>query len=141
MARPLHEQRAPGEAHRQGVHRLDAQRRGATSIAPYSLRARSGARVSMPLSWEELDEARPTPSRCTTRSRASRATTRGTATSTPTRHSSSEGLHAQRAAEAARSVVGLGAVVEGEHAVEAAIAEQRAAQRAPRRAFRSSSTP
>ena len=33
--------------------------RGATSIAPYSLRARSGARVSMPLSWEELDEAAP----------------------------------------------------------------------------------
>jgi bifunctional non-homologous end joining protein LigD len=33
--------------------------RGATSIAPYSLRARSGARVSMPISWEELDTAAP----------------------------------------------------------------------------------
>lgn len=28
--------------------------RGATSIAPYSLRARVGAKVSMPISWEEL---------------------------------------------------------------------------------------
>lgn len=28
--------------------------RGATSIAPYSLRARKGARVSMPISWDEL---------------------------------------------------------------------------------------
>ena len=33
--------------------------RGATSIAPYSLRARSGARVSMPLSWKELDQTAP----------------------------------------------------------------------------------
>jgi bifunctional non-homologous end joining protein LigD len=29
--------------------------RGATSIAPYSLRARKGARVSMPIGWRELD--------------------------------------------------------------------------------------
>jgi bifunctional non-homologous end joining protein LigD len=29
--------------------------RGATSIAPYSVRARKGALVSMPISWEELD--------------------------------------------------------------------------------------
>ncbi len=28
--------------------------RGATSIAPYSLRARKGARVSMPIAWDEL---------------------------------------------------------------------------------------
>ena len=28
--------------------------RGATSIAPYSLRARKGAKVSMPISWDEL---------------------------------------------------------------------------------------
>jgi len=33
--------------------------RGATSIAPYSLRARDGARVSMPISWEELDMVAP----------------------------------------------------------------------------------
>lgn len=33
--------------------------RGATSIAPYSLRARKGARVSMPIAWEELDQVAP----------------------------------------------------------------------------------
>lgn len=33
--------------------------RGATSIAPYSLRARIGAPVSMPISWEELDTVAP----------------------------------------------------------------------------------
>jgi len=33
--------------------------RGATSIAPYSLRARKGARVSMPISWNELDAVAP----------------------------------------------------------------------------------
>jgi bifunctional non-homologous end joining protein LigD len=33
--------------------------RGATSIAPYSLRARSGARVSMPIGWDELDSVSP----------------------------------------------------------------------------------
>jgi bifunctional non-homologous end joining protein LigD len=33
--------------------------RGATSIAPYSIRARKGARVSMPISWEELDTVAP----------------------------------------------------------------------------------
>lgn len=33
--------------------------RGATSIAPYSIRARNGARVSMPISWEELDTVDP----------------------------------------------------------------------------------
>ncbi|WP_168120425.1 DNA ligase D [Paenibacillus sp. HB172176] len=33
--------------------------RGATSIAPYSLRARKGAKVSMPISWEELDSIAP----------------------------------------------------------------------------------
>jgi DNA primase len=33
--------------------------RGATSIAPYSIRARSGARVSMPITWEELDTLAP----------------------------------------------------------------------------------
>ncbi len=33
--------------------------RGATSIAPYSLRARKGALVSMPISWEELDTVSP----------------------------------------------------------------------------------
>lgn len=29
--------------------------RGATSVAPYSLRARKGAKVSMPIGWDELD--------------------------------------------------------------------------------------
>ena len=33
--------------------------RSATSIAPYSLRARKGASVSMPISWEELDTIAP----------------------------------------------------------------------------------
>ena len=33
--------------------------RGATSIAPYSLRARTGATVSMPILWEELDTIAP----------------------------------------------------------------------------------
>ena len=33
--------------------------RGATSIAPYSLRAREGAKVSMPISWDELYTVAP----------------------------------------------------------------------------------
>lgn len=33
--------------------------RGATSIASYSLRAREGAKVSMPISWDELDTVAP----------------------------------------------------------------------------------
>lgn len=33
--------------------------RGATSIAPYSIRARKGAPVSMPIAWEELDVVAP----------------------------------------------------------------------------------
>ena len=33
--------------------------RGATSIAPYSLRARQGATVSMPIFWSELDKIAP----------------------------------------------------------------------------------
>lgn len=33
--------------------------RGATSVAPYSIRARKGARISMPISWEELNTVAP----------------------------------------------------------------------------------
>jgi len=33
--------------------------RGATSIVPYSLRARKGAKVSMPIGWDELDTVAP----------------------------------------------------------------------------------
>jgi bifunctional non-homologous end joining protein LigD len=33
--------------------------RGSTSVAPYSLRARDGAKVSMPIAWEELDLVAP----------------------------------------------------------------------------------
>lgn len=33
--------------------------RGATSIAPYSVRARQGASVSLPIAWEELDSVSP----------------------------------------------------------------------------------
>ncbi|MPN58368.1 Multifunctional non-homologous end joining protein LigD [bioreactor metagenome] len=33
--------------------------RGATSIAPYSIRARKGAAVSMPIAWDELDTVAP----------------------------------------------------------------------------------
>ena len=33
--------------------------RGATSVAPYSIRARKGARISMPISWDELDTVTP----------------------------------------------------------------------------------
>lgn len=33
--------------------------RGATSVAPYSLRARDGAYVSMPIEWKELDKIAP----------------------------------------------------------------------------------
>ena len=33
--------------------------KGATSIAPYSIRARKGAPVSMPISWQELDTVAP----------------------------------------------------------------------------------
>ena len=33
--------------------------RGATSVAPYSLRARAGGKVSMPITWAELDSVAP----------------------------------------------------------------------------------
>lgn len=33
--------------------------RGATSVAPFSLRARRGAKISMPIGWDELDKVAP----------------------------------------------------------------------------------
>jgi bifunctional non-homologous end joining protein LigD len=33
--------------------------KGATSIAPYSIRAKKGAKVSMPIAWDELDAVAP----------------------------------------------------------------------------------
>ncbi len=49
------------KARRVGKIYIDWMRngRGATSIAPYSLRARKGAGVSMPIAWEELDTVEP----------------------------------------------------------------------------------
>lgn len=46
---------------REGKIFIDWQRngKGATSVAPYSLRAREGCCVSMPISWNELDEIAP----------------------------------------------------------------------------------
>jgi bifunctional non-homologous end joining protein LigD len=47
--------------HREGKIFIDWVRnsRGSTSIAPYSLRARKGAPVSMPITWQQLDAIAP----------------------------------------------------------------------------------
>jgi bifunctional non-homologous end joining protein LigD len=49
------------KANRKGRIFIDWARngKGATSIAPYSLRARAGASVSMPIAWDELDTIAP----------------------------------------------------------------------------------
>lgn len=49
------------KANRKGKIFIDWIRngRGATSVAPYSLRGRKGAKVSMPIHWEELDTVAP----------------------------------------------------------------------------------
>ncbi len=49
------------KAKRKGKIYIDYQRngRGATSVAPYSLRARKGAPVSMPISWDQVDAIAP----------------------------------------------------------------------------------
>ncbi len=49
------------KANRKGKIFIDWIRnaRGATSIAPYSLRAKEGAKVSMPISWDELYTVAP----------------------------------------------------------------------------------
>lgn len=49
------------KANRKGKIFIDWIRngRGATSVAPYSLRARKGGKVSMPIAWEELDLVAP----------------------------------------------------------------------------------
>lgn len=49
------------KVHRKGKIFVDWLRngRGATSIAPYSIRAREHARVSMPIAWDKLDRIAP----------------------------------------------------------------------------------
>ncbi|MDD4715478.1 MAG: DNA ligase D [Oscillospiraceae bacterium] len=51
----------PRKVKRTGKIFIDWMRngRGATSVAPYSVRARAGARVSMPIAWEALDTVAP----------------------------------------------------------------------------------
>ena len=65
-ARPAEFTANMSKAKRRGKIFIDYLRnsRGATAVAPYSLRARSGATVAAPLSWDELSPSVP-PSRFT----------------------------------------------------------------------------
>ena len=46
---------------RKGKIFIDWERniKGATSVAPYSLRLKDKPRISMPIKWSELDEVKP----------------------------------------------------------------------------------